>query len=478
VVSLKTAENWMRSEGRTVKAGSQALKWSKIRAGTVSKQRELEVLKERTEGDGESALVNENNSAAAMQGLYARNQTELFVPSPVVNGKVPKNNFGNVDLYVPSMLPAGGAHIPFKGTAKIARKLGFDYAEAVTGFEFKKRRAFPIIEGIVIAAEHESVILEAYWEAEREAEEKAKTKKFDQAVKRWTRLMHGLLIRERLQKQYASNGQSSECNQNGVTDSQPLEGDAHPEKSSGGFLVGADDVVQRYQLPKDFQVSYPPAKPESVEADTLDYGSAHHEEQPLYDPQIMDVDGDMDDDNPQDHPVVPLPQTAASNFVPRTLEEMAEATQPEQTSHSLDVTQEIISLPGNSLSDPPISIQPTPSRTPRRRQLQGSTVVNGAYKRATVPVRKQPPRARARPQNRRRADSPLTDSEESQSEPELMPSGADDGEDDQDASIPFSLPGKRKSSQRMKSRKLAVSAQVAPSDRVLRSRASRTTVPS
>lgn len=95
-----------------------------------------------------------------------------------------------------------------KGTAKLARQLGFDYAEAVvralplsfpstifvdlvpraeeawvavtvirsscpsacatsdvflpiqTGFEFKKRRAFPVITGVVVAAENESALLE------------------------------------------------------------------------------------------------------------------------------------------------------------------------------------------------------------------------------------------------------------------------------------------------------------------------------
>lgn len=89
---------------------------------------------------------------------------------------MPKNDFGNLDLYTPSMLPKGGVHIPckstvftsamrlrfpkVKGAAKIAKKLGFDYAEAVTGFEFKKRRAFPIVSGIVIAAENEELLLE------------------------------------------------------------------------------------------------------------------------------------------------------------------------------------------------------------------------------------------------------------------------------------------------------------------------------
>lgn len=76
------------------------------------------------------------------------------------------------------MLPKGAALIPCKivfhtimmkylsqlaldkGAAKIAKRLGFDYAEAVTNFEFKKGRAFPVISGIVVASENEEAILE------------------------------------------------------------------------------------------------------------------------------------------------------------------------------------------------------------------------------------------------------------------------------------------------------------------------------
>ena len=49
-----------------------------------------------------------------------------------------------------------------KGAAKVAKKLGFDYAEAVTGFEFKKGKAFPILEGIVITEENEETMLEVF----------------------------------------------------------------------------------------------------------------------------------------------------------------------------------------------------------------------------------------------------------------------------------------------------------------------------
>lgn len=78
-MSLKTAENWMRSEGRTVKTGEQPLKMVKARAGTVNKLRELEVLKEAGTS-GESGPSSE-----VMQGLYSRLQTEAYIPDPVID---------------------------------------------------------------------------------------------------------------------------------------------------------------------------------------------------------------------------------------------------------------------------------------------------------------------------------------------------------------------------------------------------------
>jgi len=127
----------MRNMGRTVKAGEQPMKMIKVRAGTVNRMRELEVLKDELKIAGQDGVTNGEGSAAAaggeiMQGLYAYSQTEPYVPAPVVDvsflvafsentriewvldvqGNVPKNDFGNIDLYVPSMLPKGAAHIP------------------------------------------------------------------------------------------------------------------------------------------------------------------------------------------------------------------------------------------------------------------------------------------------------------------------------------------------------------------------------
>ncbi|KAI6018420.1 Rad4 beta-hairpin domain 3-domain-containing protein [Pisolithus marmoratus] len=173
VISLKTAENWM-CQGRTVRPGCQPMKMVKQQAVTISRQREMELAIERAKSEGHFTPDGE-----VMQGLYAFSRTKLYMPEPIKNGIIPQNEFGNIDLYMPSMLLGGAVHIPFKGVVKIARKLGFDYAEAMTGFEFKKRWAYPVLEGIVVAAENEGVIVEAYLEVGQDAEERARTKCFD-----------------------------------------------------------------------------------------------------------------------------------------------------------------------------------------------------------------------------------------------------------------------------------------------------------
>jgi xeroderma pigmentosum group C-complementing protein len=80
VVSLKSAETWMRTEGRIIQAGSQPLKTIKARPNTVNRVRELEVLKDELRDAGHSA-----ENVEVMQGLYARSQTELYIPPPIVD---------------------------------------------------------------------------------------------------------------------------------------------------------------------------------------------------------------------------------------------------------------------------------------------------------------------------------------------------------------------------------------------------------
>ena len=82
VLTLKTAENWMR-QGRKVREGCQPMKMVKQHAVTVNKQRAIEMaMSERLDVAGENGVGTEKD---VMQGLYAQSQTELYRPDPIVD---------------------------------------------------------------------------------------------------------------------------------------------------------------------------------------------------------------------------------------------------------------------------------------------------------------------------------------------------------------------------------------------------------
>ena len=62
----------------------------------------------------EDENLNSDGDGNGDTGMYAEFQTTLYEAPPIINGNVPKNSYGNIDLYVPSMVPKGGVHIPSK----------------------------------------------------------------------------------------------------------------------------------------------------------------------------------------------------------------------------------------------------------------------------------------------------------------------------------------------------------------------------
>ncbi|KAF1960563.1 Rad4-domain-containing protein [Byssothecium circinans] len=243
IVVCKSVESWHK-EGREVKEGEQPLKYVPMRAVTVIRKREIEE-REREEGE------------KVKQGLYAQSQTDWIIPDPIVDGKVPRNSFGNIDVYVPTMIPKGAVHIPLKGTARICRKLNIDHAEACTGFEFGKQRAVPVLTGVVVASENEDMVIDA-WEADQ-AEKAAKEadKKEKLILGLWKKFFVGLRTVQRLKREYGEdvelpqttvrtmNRQDKKSEWETFKDHQDFEGGFVREgpSAAGGFLQQDEDMA-------------------------------------------------------------------------------------------------------------------------------------------------------------------------------------------------------------------------------------------
>jgi xeroderma pigmentosum group C-complementing protein len=180
VLSCKSAVKWYQL-GREIKQGEQPLKHIPARA---SRRRDLE--DEDDEGE------------PSMTGLYAIHQTHVYVPPAVKGGRITKNAFGNLDVYVPSMVPPGGEHIRHALAQQAARALNIDFADAVVGFKFQGRQGTAVIEGAVVPREYGDAVQAVIAGLEHQAMEDASRARSLVALRLWSRFLRGLRIAERV----------------------------------------------------------------------------------------------------------------------------------------------------------------------------------------------------------------------------------------------------------------------------------------
>ncbi|RHZ63346.1 hypothetical protein CDV55_102361 [Aspergillus turcosus] len=207
---VRSADKWYRL-GRDIKMGEQPLK--RVRAN-----RRTDVGFSEDEHDNESGVEIP---------LYAYFQTEIYTPPPVVQGKVPKNSYGNLDVYVPSMVPPGGVHIKHPQAAHAARVLGIDYADAVTGFDFKGRHGTAVLQGVVVASQYQEALEEVLDYLEDERRQAESEEKSTEMLRLWRHFLLKLRIAERV-KSYAIEGEESA--------GESSEGYEDQEEAGGGFL--------------------------------------------------------------------------------------------------------------------------------------------------------------------------------------------------------------------------------------------------
>ncbi len=167
--------------------------------------------------------------------LYAAYQTKLYSAPPVVNGLIPKNAYGNLDIYVTSMVPSGGAHINHPETAKAAKIIGIDYADAITGFSFKGRHGTAITKGAVVASEYREAIEEVIRTFENDRARAEEERRSLEALRMWKRLLAGLRIRERIEG-YDIEGERDVAMKEELEKVEQKDEDGVGDDDGGGFL--------------------------------------------------------------------------------------------------------------------------------------------------------------------------------------------------------------------------------------------------
>ncbi|KAI2636065.1 Rad4 transglutaminase-like domain-containing protein [Xylaria nigripes] len=222
IALVKSAETWHK-QGRAPIDGVEPLKYAPYRAATTNRRREI--------AEAEAATGQK-----VLQPLYSFEQTDWIIPDPIKDGVIPKNDYGNIDMFAEHMCPEGAIHVPYRGTVRVCKRLEIDFAEAVVGFEFGHRMAVPVIQGVVIAQEHYERLIEELEKDEAERARKEDEKRRKAALSTWRKFLVGLRVAIRIHQDYSHL--DGPVNPSGHTrdNQKDTNIDPHDEEMGGGFL--------------------------------------------------------------------------------------------------------------------------------------------------------------------------------------------------------------------------------------------------
>ncbi|SCU90456.1 LADA_0F04214g1_1 [Lachancea dasiensis] len=227
ILTLKTARTWY-TEGRILKSGAKAMKTAKSRDFKTGEPTE--------------------------ERLYPYSATDLFIPEPLgLNNEVSTNVYGNIDIYVDTMIPRGSCLVESPVAVKAAAFLRVEFAKAVTSFKFEKKRvAKPQITGVVIAQDYREAIEAMIDGIEYSMEEDERQERELESLRCWDMLLAKLRIKQRLIAKHGAVNGSNESSEwperssfdTGAAQEEDLENYSNEESfETGGFLPEAGGFV-------------------------------------------------------------------------------------------------------------------------------------------------------------------------------------------------------------------------------------------
>lgn len=131
--------------------------------------------------------------------------------------------------------------LPDDNASRAARLLGIDYADALTGFEFRGRHSSAVLKGVVVATEYREAVeavIAGFLDEQVQAEEERRTLA---ALRIWKRFMVGLRIKERVDT-YEVEGEDPPLTLDDDLadqddDDSGMQSEEYVDDGAGGFLV-------------------------------------------------------------------------------------------------------------------------------------------------------------------------------------------------------------------------------------------------
>lgn len=166
----------------------------------MKRTKKFQVLDSYVDKNQELPTQYNEDDCSDMEKLYGIWQTIPWSPPYVQHSDpIPVNEYKNVEL---ALINPGLTHMKQSRLSVVAKKLGIPYAPCMCGFEGHGGNQTPSVKGIVVHDHNVELLTEAYLEFQSQLAESEISAKTTAVLKRWKRLVVGLMTKDRLDRAY------------------------------------------------------------------------------------------------------------------------------------------------------------------------------------------------------------------------------------------------------------------------------------
>ncbi|ODQ80087.1 hypothetical protein BABINDRAFT_161079 [Babjeviella inositovora NRRL Y-12698] len=197
ILNCKSLQHW-KILGRDVKLDelnlpSVVTKWN---PQTLPNRRQLE--------------YNKKNDLTMTQNLYAFYQTQFCPPIHITDTQIPKNDYGNIEIFKSWMIPEECIILKFQGLSgilstynkKVEAEDRVDFAPVVSGFNFSYNKATPVLDGVLVHARDSNTVKRIWFNKISNLRRLKKQKQEAEILNNWRMVLAKLRIRDRIQRTY------------------------------------------------------------------------------------------------------------------------------------------------------------------------------------------------------------------------------------------------------------------------------------
>ena len=168
-----------------------------------------------TNATNDASSDDEDEATRLQDGtpLYGEWQTVHWVPPPVVNGTLPRNDHGNWEVWTEGHIPKGASHLPKQRSRhvkqlwmKAAKHLKIDYVQVVMGFKREGGNTVPNFNGILVADRFVDSVVQTGEGLEALAAQEAARKRRQKVLLRWSTLVRQLQTKSHVANQFGGGG--------------------------------------------------------------------------------------------------------------------------------------------------------------------------------------------------------------------------------------------------------------------------------